>query len=158
MLSYSWRVRDLVHGTITFTEEEQRIIESPLFVRLRLVKQNDLTATIYRECSNNRRCQWDAHRRSSSQPKRIRTCSSMGNGTRFSKDTKELGRLFSSAKDGRSVIRTRTGSMSVTNGRMPSKVLRGYFLGIGSRKTSRSKIPSKRGCRGGPGFLQKIAQ
>lgn len=54
MLTYTWRVRDIVHGTILFTEEERSIIESPLFVRLRQVRQNDLTSTIFPSLNTTR--------------------------------------------------------------------------------------------------------
>lgn len=46
MLDYEWRVRDLVHGTILFTIEERKFTETPLFERLRRIKQTDLSNAV----------------------------------------------------------------------------------------------------------------
>ena len=46
MLDYEWRVRDLVHGMIQFTRDERRFTETPLFERLRRVKQTDLSNSV----------------------------------------------------------------------------------------------------------------
>ncbi len=54
MLRYVFRVRDLVHGTILFTEQERRIIDHPLFQRLRQVRQNDAAFTVYPSLNTSR--------------------------------------------------------------------------------------------------------
>lgn len=54
MLHYVLRVRDLVHGTILFTEQEQRIINHPLFQRLRQVRQNDVAFYVYPSLNTSR--------------------------------------------------------------------------------------------------------
>lgn len=54
MLRYVLRVRDLVHGTILFTEQEQRIINHRLFQRLRQVRQNDVAFYVYPSLNTSR--------------------------------------------------------------------------------------------------------
>ena len=54
MLKYSLRVRDLVHGTILFTETEERIINHPFFQRLRHVRQNDVAFYVYPSLNTSR--------------------------------------------------------------------------------------------------------
>lgn len=54
MLRYILRVRDLVHGTILFTEEEQNIINHPLFQRLRQIRQNDVAFYVYPSLNTSR--------------------------------------------------------------------------------------------------------
>ena len=54
MLQYSFRVRDLVHGTTLFTRQEQNIIDHPLFQRLRRVRQNDVAFYVYPSLNTSR--------------------------------------------------------------------------------------------------------
>ena len=54
MLRFTLRIRDLVHGTIFFTEEEQKIIDHPLFQRLRHVRQNDVAFLVYPSMNTSR--------------------------------------------------------------------------------------------------------
>lgn len=54
MLHYTLRVRDLVHGTILFTDTERRIIDHPLFQRLRQVRQNDVAFYVYPSLNTSR--------------------------------------------------------------------------------------------------------
>lgn len=54
MLEFTLRVRDLLHGTIFFTEEEKEIIDHPLFQRLRQVRQNDVAFTAYPSMNTSR--------------------------------------------------------------------------------------------------------
>lgn len=54
MLHYTLRVRDLVHGTILFTEEERKLIDHPLFQRLRQIGQNDVAFYVYPSVRSSR--------------------------------------------------------------------------------------------------------
>ncbi len=54
MLQYTLRIRDLVHGTILFTELEQRIIDHIFFQRLRQIKQNDVAFIVYPSLNTTR--------------------------------------------------------------------------------------------------------
>ena len=54
MLRYTLRVRDLVHGTILFTDTERRIIDHPYFQRLRQVRQNDVAFYVYPSLNTSR--------------------------------------------------------------------------------------------------------
>lgn len=54
MLQYTLRVRDLVHGTILFTEGEKNIIDHPYFQRLRQVRQNDVAFYVYPSLNTSR--------------------------------------------------------------------------------------------------------
>ena len=54
MLQYTLRVRDLVHGTILFTALEQKIINHPLFQRLRQIRQNDVAFYVYPSLNTSR--------------------------------------------------------------------------------------------------------
>ena len=54
MLSYVLRIRDLVHGTILFTEEETKIINHPFFQRLRQIRQNDVAFYVYPSMNTSR--------------------------------------------------------------------------------------------------------
>src|SRR3989344_6141128 len=54
MLQYTLRVRDLVHGTILFTEQEENIINRPLFQRLRQIRQNDVAFYVYPSLNTSR--------------------------------------------------------------------------------------------------------
>ena len=54
MLQYTLRVRDLVHGTILFTETEEKIINHPLFQRLRQIRQNDVAFFVYPSLNTSR--------------------------------------------------------------------------------------------------------
>ena len=54
MLQYTLRVRDLVHGTILFTEQEENIINHPLFQRLRQIRQNDVAFFVYPSLNTSR--------------------------------------------------------------------------------------------------------
>src|SRR3989344_97007 len=54
MLRYTLRVRDLVHGTILFTEQEENIINHPLFQRLRQIRQNDVAFFVYPSLNTSR--------------------------------------------------------------------------------------------------------
>lgn len=47
MPTYRMQVRDLVHGIIRFTDVEQRVVDHPLFQRLRNVRQADLAYYVY---------------------------------------------------------------------------------------------------------------
>lgn len=47
MLEYPLQVRDLVHGYIDFTGVEQRVIDHPLFQRLRNVRQADVAYYVF---------------------------------------------------------------------------------------------------------------
>ncbi len=47
MLDYVLRIRDLIHGTILFTEKEMMLINHPFFQRLRQIKQNDVAFYVY---------------------------------------------------------------------------------------------------------------
>ncbi|OGZ68809.1 MAG: hypothetical protein A3D44_02325 [Candidatus Staskawiczbacteria bacterium RIFCSPHIGHO2_02_FULL_42_22] len=47
MLDYVLRIRDLIHGTILFTEKEMLLINHPFFQRLRQIKQNDVAFYVY---------------------------------------------------------------------------------------------------------------
>lgn len=47
MLTYVLRIRDLIHGTILFTEKEMMLINHPFFQRLRQIKQNDVAFYVY---------------------------------------------------------------------------------------------------------------
>ncbi len=47
MLNYVLRIRDLIHGTILFTEKEMMLINHPCFQRLRQIKQNDVAFYVY---------------------------------------------------------------------------------------------------------------
>ena len=46
-LSYPVRVRDLVHGYVYLTDLEVRVINHPLFQRLRHIRQNDVASYVY---------------------------------------------------------------------------------------------------------------
>ena len=54
MLRYTLRVRDLVHGTILFTETEEMVINHPFFQRLRQVRQNDIAFYVYPSLNTSR--------------------------------------------------------------------------------------------------------
>lgn len=54
MLDYVLRIRDLVHGTILFTKEEERIINHPFFQRLRQIRQNDVAFYVYPSMNTSR--------------------------------------------------------------------------------------------------------
>lgn len=54
MLNYVLRIRDLVHGTILFTKEEERIINHPFFQRLRQIRQNDVAFYVYPSMNTSR--------------------------------------------------------------------------------------------------------
>src|SRR3989344_4482742 len=54
MLQYTLRIRDLVHGTILFTEKECQIINHPLFQRIRHVRQNDVAFYVYPSINTSR--------------------------------------------------------------------------------------------------------
>lgn len=54
MFDYTLRVRDLVHGIIRFTKDEQQIIDHPFFQRLRNVKQNGITSFVYPSMNTTR--------------------------------------------------------------------------------------------------------
>lgn len=54
MLRYILRVRDLVHGTILFTEQEQHIVNHPFFQRLRQIRQNDVAFYVYPSLNTSR--------------------------------------------------------------------------------------------------------
>ncbi|MBI1755459.1 HD domain-containing protein [Candidatus Azambacteria bacterium] len=54
MLRFVLRVRDLVHGTILFTEREQKIINHPFFQRLRQIRQNDVAFYVYPSINTSR--------------------------------------------------------------------------------------------------------
>ena len=54
MLDYVLRIRDLVHGTILFTEQEVAIINHPFFQRLRQVRQNDVAFYVYPSMNTSR--------------------------------------------------------------------------------------------------------
>lgn len=54
MLDYVLRIRDLVHGTILFTEEEMDIINHPFFQRLRQIRQNDVAFYVYPSLNTSR--------------------------------------------------------------------------------------------------------
>lgn len=54
MLQYTLRIRDLVHGTILFTELEQRIIDHIFFQRLRQIRQNDVAFIVYPSLNTSR--------------------------------------------------------------------------------------------------------
>lgn len=54
MLQYVLRVRDLVHGTILFTETEEKIINHSFFQRLRQIKQNDVAFYVYPSLNTSR--------------------------------------------------------------------------------------------------------
>ncbi|HVS79700.1 MAG TPA: HD domain-containing protein [Candidatus Paceibacterota bacterium] len=54
MLEFTLRVRDLVHGTIYFTDLERRVINHPFFQRLRHVRQNDVAFYVYPSVNTSR--------------------------------------------------------------------------------------------------------
>ena len=54
MLQYVLRVRDLVHGTILFTETERKVIDHPFFQRLRQIRQNDVAFYVYPSLNTSR--------------------------------------------------------------------------------------------------------
>lgn len=54
MLDYVLRIRDLVHGTILFTQEEAAIINHPFFQRLRQIRQNDVVFYVYPSMNTSR--------------------------------------------------------------------------------------------------------
>lgn len=54
MLRFTLRIRDLIHGTIFFTDEEKRVIDHPLFQRLRHVRQNDTAFLVYPSMNTSR--------------------------------------------------------------------------------------------------------
>ncbi len=54
MLNHVLRIRDLVHGTILFTKEEERIINHPFFQRLRQIRQNDVAFYVYPSMNTSR--------------------------------------------------------------------------------------------------------
>lgn len=54
MLRYTLRIRDLVHGTTLFTEDERKIIDHPFFQRLRQVRQNDVAFYVYPSLDTSR--------------------------------------------------------------------------------------------------------
>jgi hypothetical protein len=53
-LNYSVRVRDLVHGFVYLTELENKIIDHPLFQRLRHIRQNDVASYVYPSLNTTR--------------------------------------------------------------------------------------------------------
>src|SRR3989344_821972 len=54
MFRYTLRVRDLVHGTILFTDQEEKVINHPFFQRLRHVRQNDVAFYVYPSLNTSR--------------------------------------------------------------------------------------------------------
>lgn len=54
MLQYTLRIRDLVHGTILFTEKECQIINHPFFQRIRHIRQNDVAFYVYPSINTSR--------------------------------------------------------------------------------------------------------
>lgn len=54
MLQYILRIRDLVHGTILFTKQEEKIINHPFFQRIRQVRQNDVAFYVYPSINTSR--------------------------------------------------------------------------------------------------------
>lgn len=46
-LTFSFRIRDLLHGYISLTKIEEKIINHPLFQRLRHIRQNDVAFYVY---------------------------------------------------------------------------------------------------------------
>ena len=54
MLQYTLRIRDLVHGTILFTELEKKIIDHTFFQRLRHIRQNDVAFIVYPSLNTSR--------------------------------------------------------------------------------------------------------
>jgi HD superfamily phosphohydrolase len=53
-MHYTLRIRDLVHGTIKFTPLEAKVINHPLFQRLRRVRQNDVAFMVYPSLNTSR--------------------------------------------------------------------------------------------------------
>lgn len=53
-LPYTLRVRDLVHGFVYLTDLEVKVINHPLFQRLRHVKQNDVASYVYPSLNTSR--------------------------------------------------------------------------------------------------------
>ena len=53
-LQYELRIRDLVHGFVYLTSLEVRVINHPLFQRLRQVRQNDVAYTVYPSLNTSR--------------------------------------------------------------------------------------------------------
>lgn len=53
-LAYRLRVRDLIHGFVYLTELESRVIDHPLFQRLRWTRQNDITSLVYPSLNTTR--------------------------------------------------------------------------------------------------------
>jgi HD superfamily phosphohydrolase len=54
MLDYVLRIRDLIHGTILFTQKEMDLINHPFFQRLRHVRQNDVAFYVYPSMNTSR--------------------------------------------------------------------------------------------------------
>lgn len=54
MLDYVLRIRDLIHGTILFTEKEMMLINHPFFQRLRQIRQNDVAFYVYPSMNTSR--------------------------------------------------------------------------------------------------------
>ncbi len=54
MLQYTLRIRDLVHGTILFTELEKKVIDHIFFQRLRHIRQNDVAFIVYPSLNTSR--------------------------------------------------------------------------------------------------------
>src|SRR5712692_126450 len=53
-LHYVLRVRDLVHGFVYLTDLEVKVVNHPLFQRLRHVRQNDVAAHVYPSLNTSR--------------------------------------------------------------------------------------------------------
>lgn len=53
-LRYQIRIRDLVHGFVHLTELEEKIIDHPLFQRLRHIRQNDVACYVYPSLNTSR--------------------------------------------------------------------------------------------------------
>ena len=54
VLQYPVRVRDLVHGFVHMTKLEIKVVDHPLFQRLRHVRQNDLGSYVYPSLNTSR--------------------------------------------------------------------------------------------------------
>src|SRR3989344_676327 len=54
MLQYTLRGRDLVHGNILFTEQEENIINRPLIQLLRQIRQNEAAFYVYPSLNTSR--------------------------------------------------------------------------------------------------------
>lgn len=54
MLRYPFKVRDILHKFVYLTEPERRLIDKPIFQRLRFIAQNDVASKVYPSLNTSR--------------------------------------------------------------------------------------------------------